>query len=157
MSKVGSRKLPFKGRMLARLAAVQALFQIEQTAVSASSVVLEFMTHRFNDGESGLKKTDTSFFAKLVEGAWKIHEQSDEMISGTLKAGWTLDRIEPVTRAIFRAALYELIETQTPNAIIINEYLNITHNFFEDTEVAFVNGILNAIAKKIRPELIQIP
>lgn len=155
MSNPNSQKASFKGRMLGRLAAVQALFQIEQTRAVASAVVLEFKTHRFNDMESELKRSDAAFFAKLVEGAWKIHEQSDEMIRGSLKAGWTLDRIEPVTRAIFRAALYELMETQTPSAIIINEYLNITHNFFEDIEVAFVNGILNTIAKKLRPELIQ--
>ena len=151
MKKNPSPKAPFKGRTVGRLAAVQALFQIEQTEDSASAVVLEFMAHRLKDGKNRTPKSDTSFFAKLVEGTWKAHDRNDEMICGALKSGWTLDRIEPVTRAILRAALYELSETQTPPAVIIDEYLNITHNFFDATEVSFVNGVLNTIAQKIRP------
>jgi N utilization substance protein B len=153
MTKSISPKAYFKSRTAGRLAAIQALFQIEQTRESASSVVLEFLTHRLKDAESGVSKFDTSFFTKLVEGAWKDHEQSDEIIKGALKAGWTLDRIEPVTRAVLRASLYELLSTQTPSAVIIDEYLNLTHVFFSDTEVSFVNGMLNTIAKKIRPSV----
>ena|ERR1700722_2605290 len=151
MSKSYSKEKLFKRRTIGRLAAVQVLFQIEQTGASASEVVLEFMTHRLKDVENGLSKADTTFFTKLAEGAWKIHERSDEMVRGALKKGWDLDRIEPVTRAILRAALYELSETQTAPAVIMNEYLNITHDFFDTTEVAFVNGVLNTITKKIRP------
>lgn len=152
MKKLLSPKANFKTRTAGRLASVQALFQIEQSdGHSASAVVLEFLTHRLKDAESGVTKFDTSFFTKLVEGAWKDHEQSDEIIKGALKSGWTLDRIEPVTRAILRASLYELLSTQTPSAVIIDEYINITHVFFDDAEVSFVNGILNTLAKKIRP------
>ena len=150
MSNVPSPKTPFKTRTVGRLVAVQALFQIEQTGASPTSVVLEFLNHRLKDKESGLSKVDTTFFAKLTEGAWAAHDSSDEVICGALKAGWPFDRIESVTRAILRAALYELLETKTPTAVIIDEYLNITHDFFDDKEVSFVNGILNAIAKKIR-------
>lgn len=146
-----SPKAYFKKKTAGRLAAVQALFQIEQSGEPASSIVLEFLSHRLKDAESGVSKFDTSFFKKLVEGAWKDHEQSDEIIRGALKSGWVLERIEPVTRAIFRASLYELFATQTPSAVIIDEYLNITRIFFDDTEVSFVNGILNTIAKRIRP------
>lgn len=155
MKKPLSSKAPFKSRTAGRLAAIQALFQIEQGGESASSIVLEFLAHRLKDTESGVSKFDTSFFTKLVEGAWRNHEQSDEMIGGALKPGWVLNRIEPVTRAILRAALYELLETQTPSAVIIDEYLDITRVFFNDTEVSFVNGILNTIAKKIRPSLAE--
>lgn len=150
MKKSPSSKASFKNRSAGRLASVQALFQIEQSGELASLVTLEFLAHRMKDAESGVCKFDTSFFRKLVEGAWKNHEQADEMIKGTLKAGWTLDRIEPVTRAILRASLYELVSTQTPSAVIIDEYLNITHSFFDDTEVSFVNGMLNTLAHKIR-------
>jgi len=150
MSKPLSPKHAFKGRSLSRLAAVQALFQIEQSEETASTVILEFLDRRFKDGESGLLKADRSFFAKLTEGAWKIHSKSDEIISNHLKAGWTLDRIEPVTRAIFRASFYELLESKIPSPVIIDEYLNITHNFFDASEVSFVNGILNSVAEKVR-------
>ncbi len=145
-----SPKTPFKGRTVGRLVAVQALFQIEQTGASASFVVLEFLSHRLKDTESGLRKVDTTFFAKLTEGAWGAHNRSDEIICGALKEGWLLDRIESVTRAILRAAIYELLETQTPTSVIIDEYLNITHDFFDDKEVSFVNGVLNTLAHKIR-------
>lgn len=148
-----SPKVPFKGRTIGRLAAVQALFQIEQTGGPASSVIMEFLTHRLKDDESGLSKTDTTFFSKLTEGAWKTHLQSDEIVCGALKTGWSLDRIESVTRAIFRAALFELLETSTPSSVVMDEYLNITRNFFGEEEVAFVNGVLNTVSKKVRPAL----
>lgn len=150
MKKAISNKAPFKNRTAGRLASIQALFQIEQSGNSPSSVVLEFLTHRLKDAESGVSKFDSSFFTKLVEGAWEEHEKSDEMIKGALKPGWVLERIEPVTRAILRASLYELSMTQTPSAVILDEYINITRVFFNDTEVSFVNGILNTIAKRIR-------
>ncbi|OJW53419.1 MAG: transcription antitermination factor NusB [Alphaproteobacteria bacterium 41-28] len=153
MSKAPSPKTPFKGRTVGRLVAVQALFQIEQTGSSASSVVLEFLNHRLKDTQKGRRQVDTTFFVKLTEGAWSTHHRSDEVICGALKEGWPLDRIESVTRAILRAALYEILESNTPTAVIIDEYLNITHDFFDDKEVAFVNGVLNAVAKKIR----QVP
>ena len=145
----------FKARSAGRLVAVQALFQIDHTSDSASSVVLEFLTHRLKDKENRLTKSNTTFFTKLVEGSWKMHAKSDEIIGGALKPGWNLDRIEPVTRAILRAALFELSETKTPPAVIINEYLNITHGFFDEAEVSFVNGVLNTISKKIRPPIIE--
>lgn len=143
-----SRKMSFKARMMGRLAAVQALFQIEQTQAAASTVVLEFLEHRLKQMKP---KVDSTFFSKLVEGAWRVHNHSDEIITGALRSGWTLDRLESVTRAILRAALYEITETQTPVPVIIDEYLNITHAFFDDAEVAFVNGVLNTVSQKIRP------
>lgn len=151
MKKSMSNKVPFKNRTAGRLASIQALFQIEQSGNPPSSVVLEFLTHRLKDAESGVSKFDSAFFTKLVEGAWEEHEKSDEMIKEALKSGWVLERIEPVTRAILRASLYELSMTHTPSAVILDEYINITRVFFNDTEVSFVNGILNTLAKRIRP------
>jgi len=155
MSTPPSSKTNFKSRSAGRFVAVQALFQIDNTKDSVSSVVLEFLSHRLRDKESKLTKSNTTFFTKLVEGTWNQHTKSDEIISGALKPGWSLERIEPVTRAILRAAIFELSETQTPPAVIIDEYLNITHRFFDETEVGFVNGVLNTIAKKIRPPFIE--
>lgn len=146
------RKSSYKSRTMARLAIVQALFQIEQTSATPAQVIIEFLKHRVKDSESGLSKVDTTFFSKIVEQAWKDHERSDQIIQGALKEGWTLDRIEPVTRAILRAALCEILETQTPTAVIIDEYLNLTRDFFDNTEVSFVNGILNTVAHKVRSE-----
>ncbi len=152
MKKLAPQRTPYKNRTVARLAVVQALFQIEQTKASPPQVIIEFLKLRVKDVESGLRKVDTTFFSKIVEQAWKEHERSDQIIQGALKEGWTLDRIEPVTRAILRAALCEILETQTPTAVIIDEYLNLTRDFFDKTEVSFVNGILNTVANKVRSE-----
>jgi len=130
------------------MAAVQALFQLEQTDASVSAVVNEFLLHRLREAKPA---ANTSFFRKLVEGAWAAHDRHDDIITGALKEGWELNRLESVTRAILRAALYELLETETPSAVIINEYLNLGHSFFDETEVSFINGVLNTVAKKVRP------
>lgn len=143
-------KKTYKNRTIARLVIVQALFQIEQTQGSASTVIAEFINLRLKDKDINLSKVDSTFFANITSLAWKEHERSDEMIRGALKEGWTLERIEPVTRAILRAALCEIMETETPTAVIIDEYLNLTRDFFDDTEVSFVNGVLNTIAQKVR-------
>lgn len=140
---------PYKGKSAGRLAAVQALFQLEYGGGSASSIILEFLEHRLKNRRE-FPKSGIPFFRKLVEGAWAEHTENDEIITGALKSGWSLERIEPVTRAILRAALFELRHTKTPSPVILDEYLNITHSFFEKDEASFVNGILNTIAQKIR-------
>lgn len=138
----------FKSRTAGRMAAVQALFQLEQTNAETPTIVAEFLEHRLKTMKP---KANAAFFAALVEGAWESHPQSDELITESLKEGWHLDRLDSVTRAILRAALYELRATTTPPAVIMNEYLNVTRSFFDTTEISFVNGILNAVAQKIRP------
>lgn len=137
----------FSERTAARVAAVQALFQIEQTGLDPSAVILEFLEHRLKEQKT---KINTSFFSKLVIGAWRDHEKNDEILAGALKKGWTLDRLESVTRAIFRAALFEIMDTKIPPAVTINEYLNITRSFSNDKEVGFVHGTLDAIVSKVR-------
>lgn len=130
------------------MSAVQALFQLEQMDTDAPAIVAEFLEHRLKKVKS---KATLSFFTILVEGAWGSRSQSDALITDALKEGWTLDRLDSVTRAILRASLYELQETNTPPAVIMNEYLNLARSFFDATEVSFVNGILNTITQKIRP------
>lgn len=138
----------FRKRTAARLAAVQALFQLEKTASSPSEVVTEFLTHRLKEQNMSV---ETTFFSKLVIGAWRAHLHTDDLAKGALKAGWAIDRLDPVSRSILRASLYEILNTKTSTSVIINEYLNITHSFFDEKEVSFVNGVLNTLAKKIRP------
>ncbi len=137
----------FKKRTAGRLAAVQALFQLEQTGAAPAEVVAEFLSFRLKETP---KSIETTFFSKLVVGAWVSHQKIDDMVAGALKPGWTIDRLESVTRALLRASLYEIINTKTPTAAIINEYVNLTRSFFDESEVSFVNGVLNTLAHKIR-------
>ena len=144
-------------RTLSRLYAVQALFQIEQTGASPASVIREFMAHRLGQeiDDSQFLNADNALFSELVQGASQHKDEIDELIVGVLNKDWALDRIESVIRAILRLGVNELkYHLETPTLVIINEYLQITRAFCENNEeVAFVNGILDKIAKSVRQGL----
>ena len=144
-------------RTLSRLYAVQAMFQIEQTEASPSTVIREFMAHRLGreiDDVTYLN-ADNALFADLVQGTSQDRQEIDALIESVLNKGWTLERIESVIRAILRLGVHELkSHLETPTLVIINEYLEITRAFCENNEeVAFVNGVLDKIAKTVRQGL----
>lgn len=148
-----SKHSQFHEKSAARLAAIQALFQIEQAQATADEVIVEFIEHRLGANliEEKSLKTDRTFFAKLVKGAWDERDTLDPMLEKCLREDWTLERIESVTRAILRAGAFELLHCQdTPIPVIINEYLNLTRSFYGDKEVAFVNGMMDRLAKVLR-------
>lgn len=144
-------------RTLSRLYAVQALFQIEQTGASPSSIIREFIAHRLGQEIDDVQflNADNALFAELVQGTFQDLEDIDNLIISVLNKDWTLDRIESVIRAILRLGVNELKNhLETPTLVIINEYLEITRAFCENNEeVAFVNGILDKIAKTVRQGL----
>ena len=144
-------------RTLSRLYAVQALFQIEQTDSGPSSVVREFIAHRLGQeiDDSQFLNADNALFVELVQGASQHKDEIDHLIMSVLNKDWALDRIESVIRAILRLGVNELkYHLETPTLVIINEYLEITRAFCENNEeVAFVNGILDKIAKNVRQGL----
>lgn len=140
-------------RSSARLAAVQALYQIESSGVPAKIVVKEFADHRINeiiDGEP-LEKADIKFFADVVMGVNDRFDDINALIEANLSEGWTIDRIESVARASLRAGVYELLaRPDVPTKVIINEYIDATKAFFDDSTPRFVNGVLDKIAKEKR-------
>ena len=147
-----------KGRPAARLAAVQALYQLEQEPITPQKVVLEFINHRFNEIVDGTRfiTPDTKLFQDIVLGVMERLSDLDPMITSALAEGWRLDRIESVVRAVLRAAVFELSrDTSVPTAVVINEYIEITKSFCSPSEVAFVNGSLDALAKLLRAEGMQ--
>lgn len=147
-----------KGRPAARLAAVQALYQLEQEPTTPQKVVLEFINHRFNEIMEGTRfiTPDKTLFQNIVLGVMERLSVLDPMIVSTLSQEWRLERMESVVRAILRAAVFELIQdTTVPTPVVINEYIEITKAFCSGPEIAFVNASLDALAKLLRTQDLQ--
>ena len=140
-------------RGLARLAAVQALYQIELTSADPSSVVSEFLVHRLGreiDGDQ-YADADRGFFADLVKGCSDRRADVDGIVASALPSDWPLARLESVLRAILRAGAYELLaRSDVPARVAINEYVEIAHAFFSGKEPGMVNGVLDSIARTLR-------
>ncbi|MGB0087696.1 MAG: transcription antitermination factor NusB [Rhodomicrobiaceae bacterium] len=141
-------------RGTARLAAVQALYQMDVAQTDAAVVVAQFTHHRFGHEVDGAyyDRADEPFFKDLVLGIVREQLAVDPLIAGHLAKGWRLSRIDSILRAILRAATYELkARLDVPPKVIINEYVEIAHAFFGGDEPGVVNGILDAIAREVRP------
>jgi len=152
---------PKQARTVARLAAVQALYQMEVSNAGAEAVIREFGEHRFDHGfpsETGddypLVQADEPFFADLVRGVVQHQKAVDNAIAKRLASGWRLDRLDATARAILRAGAYELgHRPDVPTEVVIDEYVELAKSFFEGPEPGFVNGALDAVAQDVRPQV----
>ena len=141
-------------RSAARLAAVQAFYQLlmaEQPNVD--KVVAEYIEHRLGAEIEGDQyvNADPAMFEDITEGAWNRREEWRAIISTHLNKDWTMDRIDKILIAVLSAGCYELAaRIDVPTAVIINEYVDVTHGFYERAEASFVNGVLDRIAKELR-------
>ncbi len=146
-------------RTSARVAAVQALFQSEQAGESPEAVIDQFVRHRLGPGiqdegfaEGRVPDADAKLFAQIVRTAASRIEQLDSELAKDLSADWPLEKLDPVLRALLRAAAAELSEPREPPArVVINEYLDIAHGFFTGDEPRFANGVLDTLARRLRP------
>jgi transcription antitermination protein NusB len=143
-------------RSVARLAAVQALYQLElNPEVAAAAVVREFVRHRFGqeiDGER-LAEADTRFFSDVVEGAADERERLDAEISAALVEDWPLARLDAVLRAILRAGAWELLRRRdVPPRVSISEYTGVAYAFFTGKEPGFANGVLDRLGRTLRSD-----
>ena len=141
-------------RSVARLAAVQALYQMEVSGIGADAVVREFRDHRFDRDIEGqiLAGADETFFASLVAGVAGRQGDIDRAIARRLTPGWRLERIDATVRATLRCGAFELMGlADIPREIVIDEYVEIAKSFFEGAEPGFVNAALDAIARDERP------
>ncbi|MCA3444213.1 MAG: transcription antitermination factor NusB [Rhodobacter sp.] len=139
----------------ARFYAVQALFQMESSGQTVESVTREFETHRFGaiyDGQE-MAEGDVDHFRGLIDHAVNMQARIDQMTDRALVAKWPISRIDPVLRALFRAAGGEMLETPTPPKVVITEFVDIARAFFpEGKEPKFVNAVLDHMAREARPE-----
>jgi transcription antitermination protein NusB len=149
-SKTGSAR---QARSVARLAAVQALYQMETGGAGVETVIREFTDHRFDRDFEGemLAKADESFFGALVRGVVADQTDVDKAVGRRLASGWKLERIDATARSILRAGAYELMRRKdVPTEIAIDEYVEIAKSFFEGPEPGFINAALDAIARDER-------
>lgn len=142
-------------RSAARLYAVQALFQMESSGQTVQTICREFETHRFGAtyDEGEFIEGDPDHFRAVVEKAVNWQGKIDQMTDRALVAAWPIDRIDPVIRALFRAAGAELVDMATPPKVAITEYVDVAKAFFpEGKEAKFVNAVLDHMAREARPE-----
>jgi N utilization substance protein B len=140
-------------RSVARLAAVQALYQMEVSGAGVDSVIREFSEHRFDRDVEGeqLAAADETFFAELAKGVVSNQSKIDQGIVKRLASGWKLERLDATARAVLRAGAFELMyRPDVPTEVVINEYVELAKSFFEGPESGFINGALDAIARDAR-------
>ncbi len=147
-----------QARSTARLAAVQALYQMQMETTPLAKLLDEFHQHRLgrevddedHEGEI-FADAEVDFFDDIVRGVDARRDEIDELLIGKLAQGWTLARLDKTMLQILRAGAYELLaRADVPKASAINEYVDVAKAFFDDREAKFVNGILDAVAKDVR-------
>jgi transcription antitermination protein NusB len=142
-----------QSRSAARLAAVQALYQMDMAGTDVNDVISEFIEQHFegDNRNETLATADRVFFADILRAVVRRQREIDPMIDEQLAAGWRLVRVDSILRAILRAGVAEIIDrSDVPARVAINEYVNVAHTFFDDEEPRVVNGILDKLARRLR-------
>ena len=143
-----------RAKSAARLYAVQALFQMESSGQTVGQVCREFETHRFGATyeEGEFAEGNVDHFRAVVENAVNWQAAIDQLTDRGLVAKWPIDRIDPVLRALFRAAGAEITRMDTPPKVAITEYVDVAKAFFpEGKEPKFVNAVLDHMAREAKP------
>lgn len=142
-------------RHAARLAAVQALYQMEMSGSGAEEVAEEFIAHRFEEFDV---QPDGDFFAAVVGGVPQHQVEIDRAIAGALSEKWKLERVDSILRAVLRCAVYELVgRRDIPAKVVIDEYVAVAGAFFGGDEPGFVNAALDTIARRKRAREFGLP
>ncbi len=144
-----------KRKSAARLYAVQALYQMEQTGQTFDQVRLEFLDHRFGEVFDNYEMIDgdVDLFTRLVKDAVNHQALIDQMTDRALVAKWPLGRIDSTLRGLFRAAGAEMTQSDTPPKVVIVEFVQVAQAFFPDgKESKFVNAVLDHMAREAKPE-----
>lgn len=152
---------PVKGvnkRGAARLAAIQALYQMEVGGTDLQTVIAEFETFRLGkelDGDQ-YRDADPAWFRDLMAGTVRDQRQLDPLIHTALQGNWPLARLDATLRAILRAGAYELANRKdVPAAVVITEYVTVAQAFFDGDEPRIINGVLDQIARRLRADEVR--
>ena len=147
---------PANQRGAARLAAVQALYQMDIGGTGVLEVVAEYEAFRLGqevDGETYLK-ADAAWFRSIVAGVVRDQTKIDPLIKSALQDDWALSRLDSTVRAILCAGTFEILERKdVPIPVIVTEYVEIARAFFEEDEPKLVNAVLDRIAKQMRGDI----
>ena len=152
-----TRKMPFDvtraRRAGARLAAVQALYEMEQTEKSARATIREFMEDRLGLGPEGvpIEDADPDLFKSIVNSVVEHQAKIDTAILARLAEGWKLTRLDATMRALLRAGAAEFIaHPELSDAVILDEYVSLAHDFFDEGDAKFANAVLQNMGRDLR-------
>ena len=152
-AKASDRKANRRGA--ARLAAVQALYQMDIAGAGINEIFAEFESHWLGgevEGEQYLP-AEAAFFRDIVSGVVRDQQKLDPLIDDALSKGWPLKRIDAILRAVLRAGAYELERRKdVPGRVVVSEYVDVANAFVEAEETGMVNAVLDQIARRFRAD-----
>ena len=152
----GRRHQISRRRRAARLAAVQALYQLElNPGMGVEAVIREFASHRFGReiGEEIYGEPDAALFADIVRGVVQDRDRLDEAIAASLTEKWPLARLETILRVLLEAGAFEIIHRRDiPPRVTLSEYVGLAHAFFAGREPSLANGVLDHLARTLRAD-----
>ena len=147
-------------RSAARLAAVQALYQMDIAGTSLPDILAEFESHwlgRDVEGD-GYREAEAAYFRDVVGGVLREQKELDPIVDHALSRGWPLKRVEAVLRAVLRAGAYELVHrSDVPARVVVSEYVDVAGAFLDRDETGMVNAVLDALARRLREAEFQKP
>jgi transcription antitermination protein NusB len=140
-------------RGAARLAAVQALYQMDLAGTGLNDIMAEFESHWLGGEVEGAqyRPAESAYFRDIVGGVVREQSRLDPQIDSALNRGWPLKRIEAVLRAVLRAGAYELAHRpDVPARVVMSEYADVAGAFVDDKETGMVNAVLDQLAHEMR-------
>lgn len=142
-------------RGAARLAAVQALYQMDVAAKGLNEIFAEFESHWIGQEVDGSQylPAEAAFFREIVSGVVSDQRRLDPIIDDALSNGWPLKRIEALMRAVLRAGVYELDRRRDiPARVIVSEYVDVANAFVDKDETGMINAVLDELGRKLRAD-----
>ncbi|HMK81812.1 MAG TPA: transcription antitermination factor NusB [Xanthobacteraceae bacterium] len=140
-------------RGAARLAAVQALYQMDIAGTPLNDILKEFESHWIGREVEGSQylPAEAAFFRSIVQGVLEEQRKLDPMIDKALQGGWPLKRVEALMRAVLRAGAFELSgRADVPARVVVAEYVDVAHAFLDRDETGMVNAVLDQLARQLR-------
>jgi len=142
----------FESRATSRLLAVQALYQMEIAQTPLEVIIREFQDHRVENPLDGteMPPADIAYFEFIIRGVMDYQTKIDRTIDGYLATNWRLSRLDSTLRAILRCGVCELMaEQKAPTGVVVSQYTDIAHAFFDGPEGGMTNALLDRLAKAV--------
>jgi N utilization substance protein B len=146
---------PANKRGTARLAAVQALYQMDIVGAGLLEIAAEYEAYRLGKEVDGTvyREADAQWFRAILSGVVEHQKEIDPVVGQSLTEDWPLSRLDSTLRAILRAGVYELMKRpDVPVAVIVSEYVDIAKAFYDEDEPKLVNAVLDRVARRVRGE-----
>ena len=140
-------------RGAARLAAVQALYQMDIAGTGLNDILAEFESHWIGREVEGAQylPAEAAFFRDVVSGVVREQRSLDPLVDKALSQSWPLKRIEAILRAVLRAGAYELgHRSDVPARVVVSEYVDVANAFVDKDETGMINAVLDQIARHFR-------